>query len=51
MQTGAIGMTERQLEFLLNSYLAQMKDALQETPTNEKLKKLIEQIESGLKRP
>lgn len=46
-----MGMTDRQFDSYHARLLSILKEILEESPDNEKLKKLIQQIEAELKRP
>jgi len=46
-----MGMTDRQFDSYQARLLENLKTALKETPNNEVLKKLVDQIEAELKRP
>ena len=44
-------MTDRQFDRYTETQIVVLKEALQETPQNIKLKAYIESLEAGLKRP
>jgi len=46
-----MGMTDRQFDSYQARLLSILKEALKDSPDNEKLKQLIQQIEAELKRP
>lgn len=46
-----MGMTDRQFDSYQSMLLESLKDALEKSPDNEKLQRLIAKIESELKRP
>lgn len=46
-----MGMTDRQFDSYQARLLSNLKEALAVSPNNEKLKKLIKEIEAELKRP
>ena len=46
-----MGMTDRQFDTYQETLLMNLKDALKQSPENEKLKEIILTIERQLKRP
>jgi len=46
-----VGMTDRQFDSYQARLLIILKEILEESPDNEKLKNLVRQIEEELKRP